>query len=108
MVWLRTQHLLHSQHLRNRRNAMKRFAYLLALVLCLGVAAEAQAQTTAPASAPKSSVHGYRLLYTLSESDSGKKIGVQHFMLTVNNDSGRADLKIGSKVPISTGGVSKD
>ncbi|HEY4359116.1 MAG TPA: hypothetical protein VGN16_25440 [Acidobacteriaceae bacterium] len=87
---------------------MKRFAYLLALTLCFGIAAETLAQTPAASSASKPSVHSYRLLYTLSESDNGKKIGVQHFMLTVNNDSGRADLKIGSKVPISTGGVSKD
>lgn len=92
---------------------MKRFAYILAVSLCFaamgsGLAAQDKSATPAPSANAKPLTHTYRISYTLSESDGGKKIGVQHFALTVNNDSGRADLKIGSKVPISTGGVSKD
>jgi hypothetical protein len=44
----------------------------------------------------------YRLTYTLAEVDGGKRIGTQHFALTVNPlNTGR--IKLGSKVPIATG-----
>src|ERR1700761_447794 len=94
---------------------MKRFAHILTAALCLAtlgasLAAQDKDATAPPAArAPKPATsQTYRLLYTLSESDAGKKIGVQHFTLTVVSDYRTAELKIGSKVPISTGGVSKD
>jgi type II secretory pathway component GspD/PulD (secretin) len=44
----------------------------------------------------------YRLTYTIDESDSGKRVGTQHFALLVANGN-RTTLKDGSKVPIVTG-----
>jgi len=44
----------------------------------------------------------YRLTYTITESDGGKRIGTQHFALIVVS-GGRTTLKQGSKVPIVTG-----
>jgi hypothetical protein len=42
----------------------------------------------------------YRLTYTLTEMDGGKRIGTQHFALTVNpGKEGR--IRLGSKVPIA-------
>ena len=44
----------------------------------------------------------YRLTYTLTESDQGKRIGVQH-VSTVLVTGGRTTLKQGSKIPVATG-----
>ena len=47
----------------------------------------------------------YRLTYTVTESDSGKRVGTQHFaMVLVSGQT--ATLKQGSKVPIATGSYS--
>jgi hypothetical protein len=58
-------------------------------------------------------VHGYRVTYTLTTTDAGKRVGLEHFAMTVDtaplkqrdghSDSGRGTLKIGQKVPVSTG-----
>jgi type II secretory pathway component GspD/PulD (secretin) len=44
----------------------------------------------------------YRLTYTVSEMDEGKRIGVQHFSMTLVAGQ-RTTLKQGNKVPIATG-----
>ena len=44
----------------------------------------------------------YRLIYTLTESEGGKHIGVQHFALIVVSGQ-RTTFKQGSKVPVATG-----
>jgi type II secretory pathway component GspD/PulD (secretin) len=44
----------------------------------------------------------YRLTYTISEMDGGKRIGVQHFSMVMVAGQ-RTTLKQGSKVPIATG-----
>jgi type II secretory pathway component GspD/PulD (secretin) len=44
----------------------------------------------------------YRITYTVTDSDGGKRIGVQHFALATSSGA-RTTLKQGSKVPISTG-----
>ncbi|SNT31279.1 type II/III secretion system short domain-containing protein [Granulicella rosea] len=44
----------------------------------------------------------YHLTYTITESDSGKRIGVQHFSELVAS-GGRTTTKQGSKIPIITG-----
>lgn len=49
----------------------------------------------------------YRLVYTLTESDAGKRIGVQHFAMVVVIGQ-QVVLKQGDKVPILTGNFSKD
>lgn len=44
----------------------------------------------------------YRLVFTITESDGGKKIGVQHTSMVVANGQ-RTTMKNGSKVPVATG-----
>jgi type II secretory pathway component GspD/PulD (secretin) len=44
----------------------------------------------------------YRLTFTITESDGGKKIGVQHTSMVVTA-GGRTTIKNGSKVPVATG-----
>jgi type II secretory pathway component GspD/PulD (secretin) len=44
----------------------------------------------------------YRLIYTITESDAGKRVGTQHFAMVVAAGQ-RTTLKEGSKVPIETG-----
>jgi hypothetical protein len=45
----------------------------------------------------------YRLTYTITESDGAKRLGTQHFAVTVNPDTKEAEVKLGSRVPIVTG-----
>ena len=83
-----------------------------ALLLALAVpAAPGQtpdaSQSSAPLNAPSSGpVHTYRLTFTVTESDSGKRIGVQHFAMTAVPNL-RATVKQGSKIPVMTGGYSE-
>jgi hypothetical protein len=44
----------------------------------------------------------YRLTFTLADSDSGKRVGVQHFSIIVTAGQ-RTTLKQGSKIPVLTG-----
>jgi type II secretory pathway component GspD/PulD (secretin) len=44
----------------------------------------------------------YRLTFTLAESDSGKRVGIQHFSIIVVADQ-RTVLKQGDKIPVATG-----
>src|SRR5450756_1213542 len=44
----------------------------------------------------------YRLTFTITESDGGKKIGVQHTSMVVEAGQ-RTTMKNGSKVPVATG-----
>jgi len=79
----------------------------IALVLTMG-GARALAQTETPkqnasASNNEASPTTYRLTYTITELDGTKRVGTQHFSLTVNADSRDSQVKLGSKVPIITG-----
>ena len=47
----------------------------------------------------------YRISYTITESDGGKRLGTQHFSMVVVSGQ-RTTLKEGSKVPVSTGSYS--
>jgi type II secretory pathway component GspD/PulD (secretin) len=47
----------------------------------------------------------YRLTFTTTETDVGKRVGVQHFAMVVAAGQ-RTVMKQGSKVPIATGSVS--
>jgi len=44
----------------------------------------------------------YRLTYTITETDGGKRVGIQHFAMVVVSGQ-RTALKQGSKVPVVTG-----
>lgn len=74
-----------------------KIVYALLLSACALPALQAQ-----PAAPPE---HGptYRLTYTVTESDGQKRLGVQHFSLTVTAGAASATLKLGSKVPVTTG-----
>ena len=45
----------------------------------------------------------YRLTYTVREMDGGKLVGTMHYAMVLDADTGRATLKMGTKVPIVTG-----
>ena len=72
----------------------------LALLVC---AIPAVAQQQVP---PKPLAHTYRLAYTLTISDAGKRTGVQHFTMTVSAPTNRGSVKMGEKVPVATGSYS--
>ena len=89
---------------------MRLASTLLCVALLAPVAptfANAQNGAPPPVAAAKPEPHTYRLTYTLTESDAGKKVGVQHFSMTVDSGS-RASMKLGSKVPVVTGGVTNN
>src|SRR3978361_763773 len=44
----------------------------------------------------------YRLTYTLTEADGGKRIGLQHYSMVVTGGQ-RTMMKEGSRVPLTTG-----
>ena len=46
----------------------------------------------------------YKLTYTVTEMDAGKRVGVEHYTLMMST-GGRTTLKQGSKVPIVTGSI---
>jgi hypothetical protein len=78
----------------------------IALLLSCGstrVFAQADAPTPKASEAKiEKSPTTYRLTYTLTEMDGSKRIGTQHFSLTVNPmNTGR--IKLGSRIPIATG-----
>ncbi|MBE7158398.1 MAG: hypothetical protein INR62_08195 [Rhodospirillales bacterium] len=51
--------------------------------------------------------HAYRLTYTLTESDAGKRVGVQHFATLVLVGQ-HVVLKQGDKIPVVTGSYSTE
>ena len=89
---------------------LRTFAFVsAALAIALaGVPAQGQSPS-APASSPDAGVsrgegHTYRLIYTVTESDGNKRVGLQHYAMTLASN-GRATLKEGNKIPVMTGGV---
>jgi hypothetical protein len=77
----------------------------IALVLSCGgtrVFAQADAPTPKTSETKSETVQTtYRLTYTLTEMDGSKRIGTQHYALTINpGREGR--VRLGSKVPIAT------
>jgi hypothetical protein len=90
------------------RNKMKVAGGILgiALVLSCGssrvIAQTSAATPKADAAKAESAPTCYRLTYTITELDGAKRIGTQHFAMTVDPSSGESQLKLGSKVPIVT------
>lgn len=65
----------------------------------------ARGQTTSVPSPVQAGLKTYRLTYTLTETDGGKRVGIQHVAMIVV--SGRKTvLKQGNRVPLVTGSVS--
>jgi len=73
----------------------------LALLVC---AVPALAHAQQPSAKPLT--HTYRLAYTLTVVDAGKRTGVQHFTMTVSAPTTRGSVKMGEKVPVATGSYS--
>jgi hypothetical protein len=92
---------------------MKRTIGVLGIALMLSCGS-ARVYAQADSSTPKASETKveaapttYRLTYTLTEMDGSKRIGTQHFSLTVNpGNNGR--IKLGSKIPIATGSSNQE
>ena len=78
----------------------------IALILIGGnQALQAQAATAGEKSTTDSlqaAPKGYRVNYTITETDGGRRIGTQHYAFTVNPNSGDAEIKLGSRVPVLT------
>jgi hypothetical protein len=95
------------------RIAMKTTIGILASVLVLSCGASkilAQTEATAEkaaAPAAETAPKTYRLTYTITHLDGTKQLGVQHFALTVNSDNRNSRIRLGSRVPIATGGFSE-
>ena len=51
---------------------------------------------------------GYRVNYTITETDGGRRVGTQHFGFTVNPNSGDSQIKLGSRVPVLTRAYPQD
>src|SRR5713101_1665385 len=79
---------------------------MLLLVLTLPIFhARAAAQSGAPA--PKTSTDSgstYRLEFVLTEFENGKKVNARSYQMVVHSNAGRQSARVGSRVPIATGG----
>ena len=97
---------------------MKLTSGILGIGLLLsGSGARVMAQTDAAPTGASTAKAGTaptcdRLLYTVTEMDGEKRIGTQHFAMTVDMtvdpNTGSSELKLGSRVPIITGSSNPD
>ena len=85
---------------------MKPTKMILGLTLALAFSGSgARGQTNSVPSPVQAGLKTYRLTYTLTETDGGKRVGTQHFAMIVV--SGRKTvLKQGNRVPLVAGSVS--
>jgi hypothetical protein len=97
------------------RQTMKLTIGVLGMVLALtsaGASMSAQTEATtdkASGATQETAPKTYRLTYAITHLEGAKQLGVQHFALTVIPDSrGYTDsqIRLGSRVPIATGGQS--
>lgn len=113
---IRTYHLSNSQSQSDANEALIALRnvldpsihiYLVASTNIIVLAAPAQQQQIAQNLLAKLDIPKptYRLIYTLTEFEDGKRIGTQHYTLTAAEGQ-RVTLKQGSKVPVLTGGSS--
>ena len=85
---------------------MKPKKMILALTLALVFGGPgARGQTNSAASPAQAGSKTYRLTYTLTETEGGKRVGTQHFAMIVVSGRKTA-LKQGSRVPLVTGSLS--
>jgi len=80
---------------------MKVLGGVLSAALALTAANGWSQQAAVPAHNPTV----YRVTYTLTDTDAGKKVGVQHYSVVVA-EGARTTLKNGSKIPVATGSYS--
>ncbi|HSV90313.1 MAG TPA: hypothetical protein VLH80_04415, partial [Nitrospiraceae bacterium] len=85
---------------------MKPAKMILGLTLALAFGGSAaRGQTNSVPSPVQAGLKTYRLTYTLTETDGGKRVGTQHFAMIVVS-GGKTVLKQGNRVPLVTGSVS--
>lgn len=92
------------------RNAMPRASAYLnssAQIISINASAADVAQAQKIVAEMDKPVRTYRLTYTLTQIEDGKRTGSQHFELVVASGD-RADIKQGTRVPIQTGSFNKD
>jgi type II secretory pathway component GspD/PulD (secretin) len=82
---------------------MKFASSLFALALLSPLTSFAQDKTPDTA---RTEVHTYRVTYTLTDSESGKKVGSQKVAMVLNSGPQSSTIKLGSRVPIATGSYS--
>ena len=89
-----------------KETKLKPTKMILGLTFALAFAGSgARGQTNSVPSPVQAGLKTYRLTYTLTETDGGKRVGTQHFAMIVV--SGRKTvLKQGNRVPLVTGSVS--
>jgi len=79
----------------------------MAVLACLLPVAAAAQQAPAPfqqVPAPvKPLAHTYHVTYTLTVTEAGKRVGIQHFTMTVSAPTNHGTVKMGEKVPVVTG-----
>jgi type II secretory pathway component GspD/PulD (secretin) len=73
-----------------------------AMSVALALTAAQGSGQTASAPVPAHNANVYRVTYTLTETDAGKRVGVQHYSVVVA-EGARTVLKNGSKIPVATG-----
>jgi hypothetical protein len=79
------------------------FAAAMALLLIApGASAQTASKPGSDLSQNQNPTKSYRLTYTITETDNGKHVGLQHFSMIVVPGQ-RTTLKQGSKIPIVTG-----
>ncbi len=79
-----------------RTSTLLRFAMLALLLPAVATAQQ-------PPASPKPLTHTYRVTYTITVTDAGKRSGVERFSMTVSSPTNRATFKQGAKVPVATG-----
>jgi hypothetical protein len=76
------------------------FAKLLLLSVCLSVStSRAQEPSISKEQVPGKSVAPYRLDFTVTELEGGKKINARQYSMNLNTDDANA-IKIGTRVPV--------
>jgi len=85
---------------------------ILGFMICWGAAGRAQdeaqtksnaeAKSQARASAEEKPVHAYRLDFSVTELEDGKKINSRQYSLNLNADDAN-EIKIGTRVPVEAG-----
>ena len=93
---------------------MKPLSMLLGAALLTVGSLTAQDQKPAPPPAPAQSAHQtparetYRLDYTITEMEDGKKINTRTYSVMCEDEGSqtRGVLKVGSRIPVSTGAPS--
>ena len=76
-------------------------AFVLGLLLFSGTP-QSWTQESGAARPPAAQATPYRLDLFINELDDGKKINTRHYSISLTDDSGTKELKIGTRVPVES------